>query len=192
MDAAMARGPSARGERTCQPPADVSSHASAEPFDGCRRHACGAPRVFSRARRRRSGGPRLRGCPRPRSGNSVTRIRSSASTTARSTPSSSSSEARARLSEARPRRRWRDGPAAPEPGVAARGPRGDRPQVGQASSPCSRPRCDPWSDGTDHVNGRPGRAAVSRTSRIACSRRAANDSLSSRNAATAARPSTTV
>ena len=78
----------------------------------------------------------------PRSGNSVTRIRSSASTTARLPPSSSSSEARAGLSEARPRRRSRDGPAASGRGAAARGLRGARRRAGQASRPCSHPRCE--------------------------------------------------
>ena len=99
----------------------------------------------------------------PRSGSSVTRIRSSASTTARLPPSSSSSEARARLSAAPPRRRWTDGPAAPERGLAARGLRGARPPVGQASSPCSASQVrTPGSDGGDDRR-RPdsGRSAVS-------------------------------
>ena len=65
VDAAMARGPSARGEQDL--PAScirVEPRLRRALRRDCRRHACGAPRVSSRARRRPSGGPRLRGCPR--------------------------------------------------------------------------------------------------------------------------------
>ena len=65
VDATMARGPSARGEQDLP-----ASRIRVEPR--LRRAlpgtvgatACGAPRASSRARRRPSGGPRLRGCRR--------------------------------------------------------------------------------------------------------------------------------